>query len=120
MEDTAVASPPACRLWLLERLTAGAGDSTHEREFAGAVVALGRTAVHVLVIISDDPARASERVLHEHPDRVHLERNGFRFPTLDHALCATRRIRERFLARGWRDREDETCGIEVDVPEDMR
>lgn len=113
--DAMVTSLPACRLWLLERPAGGADDSANGCNFAGAVVALDRTAVYLLVIISSDPARASERALHEHPDRVHLERNAFRFSTLDEALCATRRIRERFLARGWRDREDDLPRVDVDT-----
>jgi len=36
---------------------------------------------------------------------------AFKFETLDEALDATGRIRERFLARSWRDSEHDAPGI---------
>jgi len=79
-------------------------------DFAAAVAVLDPAAVYVLIIISDDERRASERGLFERSDRVHLERDAFKFETLDEALDATGRIRERFIARGWRDGEREAPG----------
>jgi hypothetical protein len=97
----------AQRLWLLERPPASRATAADQMDFAAAVAVLEPAAVYVLIIISDDERRASERGLFDRGERLRLERDAFKFETLDEALDATSRIRERFIARGWRDGERE-------------
>ena len=105
----------AQRLWLLERPVGGSGaDTGDDMNFAGAVAVLDRAAVYVLVIISSDANRASERGLIECGHQIRLDRDAFRYDTLDDALDGLERIRQLFVARGWRDHEQDTVHAEID------
>lgn len=81
---------------------------------------LAERCVCVLVIVSDDPERASEQALWTRAERFNLERDAFTFATLDEALLAVDEIRREFLARGWRESMDRTCGNGNDIQEETR
>lgn len=100
----------AQRLWLLERPAGGqppdAGAAT-PRSYAAGIALLDREAIYVAVIVSGEAGRADERGLRDFRDPQRLLRNAFRFATLDAALEGTGQLKTRFIARGWREGEDD-------------
>src|SRR5262245_17164298 len=79
--NQAIADLPAQRVWLLERQ-----DRRDGSHFAGAVVVLADDGVYVVIVISHDPAFASERALRENRLRIQLQRDVRRWQTLNAAL----------------------------------
>src|SRR5262245_56570175 len=94
----------AQRLWLLER--DASAPHLNVCRFVGAVAVLGEAAVHVVLVLSPDDARASEAVLSEL--RVDVERDGQAFPTLDAALRWTHELKHTWIARGWTEVVEES------------
>lgn len=88
------------RIWVLERR--GPQRVTDDiRRYAGAVLVLRADAVYALIVRAPELARASDLPLREGRLRVCLERDAFKFPTLDAALDGMARARRVLLAQGW-------------------
>jgi hypothetical protein len=93
---------PAQRLWVLERGEAvSVQDGQRACRFVGAVAVLDEGAVYVVFVMSPDPLRASERPLQTGTLRLDVERDAFKFATLDEAMAWTTVQKESWLQRGW-------------------
>ncbi len=90
----------AQRLWILERRRPQRPDDDVCR-YAGAVLILWSEAVYALIVRSPELSRASDVPLREGRLRVCLDRDAFKFPTLDAALDGMARAKQALLTRGW-------------------
>jgi len=100
--ETAVADLPAQRVWLLERR-----DQIHGSRFAGGVIMLADQRVYFVVVISHDPACASQRALLDSRVRIQPERDALKCCTLDDALAQADHIKGNWIDRGWTELEEE-------------
>jgi hypothetical protein len=64
-------------------------------------------AVYVLVVVSQDSARASERALRAAHVRCQLERDVPRCRSLDDALARAEAVKRAWIARGWLEDSDD-------------
>ena len=99
---SAIADLPTQRVWLLEQR-----DLIHGARFAGAVLMLADEGVYVVVVISHDPAFASERGLHGNRLRCQLPRDIRTWPTLDAALAHADQLKQTRIDRGWIEVKEE-------------
>lgn len=95
-----LAALQAQRLWVLERRRPPRPDDDTCR-YAGAVLILWSDVVYGLIVRSPELARASDIPLREGRLRVDLDRDAFKFLTLDEAIDGMARARQVLLTRGW-------------------
>lgn len=96
----------AQRLWMLERAAPRPDDDVCH--FAGAVLVLWGERVYGVIVRSPEADRASDIPLREGRLRLNLERDAFKFDTLDDAIAGMERARRALLLRGWIDAVDAT------------
>src|SRR5262245_24357904 len=93
---------PAQRLWVLDRGEATAWTTRRNVcRFVGAVAVLRDAAVYLVFVMAPDLERASEAAVLERTVRLNLERDAFRFSTLDDALAWAEMTKHDWLGRGW-------------------
>ena len=92
----------AQRLWVLERQMPPSRPGGEDAcRFVGAVTILDDSVAYVIFVRSSVRQRASEVVLREVTFRLNIERDAFRFPTLDDAILWVDVAKQGWLSRGW-------------------
>jgi hypothetical protein len=91
---------PAQRLWVLER-DDGAPSAGDVCRFVGAVAILGERLVYVVLARSAEVTRAGEAALDALAPRLNVERDAFKFVTLDDAMAWAEATKRRWMVQGW-------------------
>ena len=98
---------PAQRLWVLERDAASLRAAYEDVcRFVGAVAILGDTCTYVVFVRSPEMDRANEGLLREVHLRLNIERDAFRFSTLDEAVRWVSTAKQDMAAPRLDDTED--------------
>ena len=91
-----IAQLAAQRMWLLRRGCPGS-----DERFAGGVLVAADEGVYGIVVVSPDPACASEQALLVPRVRCQLYRNARKWLTLDAALVGSDEMKHTLKSRGW-------------------
>ncbi len=96
----------AQRLWVVERAASWSADDDVCR-YAGAVLVLWDERVYGVIVLSPEHHRASDVPLREGRLRISLDRDAFKFASLDDAIHGMERAKHALLLRGWIDSTDD-------------
>lgn len=94
------------RLWTIER-AGGHSPSSDASRFTGAIAIVNDSGTYVVLIRSSHAHGASEAALAGGLIRFNLERDAFRFASLDEALEWAHATKEMWTHRGWLDVADD-------------